>query len=114
MTHVQQIEQLSKTFCDKITNFLNENDLESIEFINPIIVLVDTKDENENSVNVIPCVTQFIDRDGSVGGIDNENEPVEWKLSDMSIEELAYILDIMNSQEFYEYAEDDNDQLLNP
>jgi hypothetical protein len=110
MTNVKKIELLSQSYCDKIIKFLIDNELESIEFINPIVMLIDMKN-NENSVNVIPCVTQFIDRDGIVGGVNNDNEPIDWKLSDMSVEELAYILDIMNTQEFYEYVDDDNNQI---
>ena len=112
MTYVKQIEAIANSYCEKITKFLVDNDLESIEFINPIVVLIDVKD-NEDAINVIPCVTQFIDREGMVGGIDNENEPIDWKLSDMSVEELAYILDIINTQQFYEYVDDDNNQIEN-
>jgi hypothetical protein len=107
MTNVKKIELLAKSYCDKIIKFLVDNDLESVEFINPIVVLIDMKD-NENSYNVIPCVTQFIDREGMVGGVDNDNDPIDWNLSDMSVEELAYILDILNTKEFYEYVEDND------
>lgn len=112
MTNLKKIELLANSYCDKIIKFFIDNDLETIEFINPIVVLIDTKD-NEDSLNVIPCVTQFIDRDGMVGGVDNNNEPIDWKLSDMSVEELAYILDIINTQDFYEYVDDDNNQIEN-
>lgn len=106
MTNIQKIEKLSKKYCEKIIDFLHENQLESIEFINPIVVLIDNK-ETENPTDIIPCITQFIDNEGFVGGIDNNNNPIDWHLSDMSIEELAYILDIIQTEEFYEFAEDE-------
>lgn len=106
MTNIQKIERLSKKYCDKIIDFLKDNQLESIEFVNPIVVLIDNK-ESENPTDIIPCITQFIDHDGFVGGIDNNNNPIDWHLSDMSIEELAYILDIIQTDEFYEFAEDE-------
>lgn len=106
MTNIQKIERLSKKYCDKIIDFLKDNQLESIEFVNPIVVLIDNK-ESENPTDIIPCITQFIDHDGFVGGIDNNNNPIDWHLSDMSVEELAYILDIIQTDEFYEFAEDE-------
>lgn len=106
MTNIQKIERLSKKYCEKIINFLQENQLETIEFVNPIVVLIDNK-ESENPTDIIPCVTQFIDCQGFVGGVDNKNNPVDWHLSDMSIEELAYILDIIQTEDFYEFAEDE-------
>lgn len=106
MQYVKRIEKLTIDYCNKIVDFLKNNEIEAIEFINPIAVFIDNK-ESESFASIIPCVIQFIDADGVVGGIDNNNEPIDWKLSEMSIEELAYILDTINTQSYYEYSEDE-------
>lgn len=93
------VQDLQKQLIDKVLSFMNEKDLNMVEFVTPFRIFVE--EPSFDDYVMIPLASRYLYRDGSIGADDEEI-----KIENCSIYEIAYIMDVLESGD-YTVDEDD-------
>ena len=91
--NAQRIRTLQREFITDISEFLGKNNIEEIEFARPFVINLDVTSPSGDDWGTEALVVTNMKNDGSVyaNSEDVSNQPV--KLSELSLDELAFILD---------------------
>jgi hypothetical protein len=98
------VQDLQKQLIDKVLSFMNEKDLNMVEFNTPFRIFVE--EPSFDDYVMIPLASRYLYRDGSIGA-DGE----EVKIENCSIYEIAYIMDVLEGGH---YTVDDDDEFIDP
>lgn len=96
-----QVQDLQKQLIDKILHFMDEKNLDMVEFKSPFRIFIEESTFDGDYV-MAPFPANFLYRDGSIGTYDDD----EVKLENLSIYEIAYIMDVLEGGD-YTVDEDD-------
>ena len=94
------VQGLQKQLIDKVLSFMKEKELNLVEFNEPFRVFVEEPSHYDDYVTV-PILVRSLYSDGSIVGDDDE-----LKIENLSIYEIAYIMDVLDSGK-YTVDEDD-------
>lgn len=99
------VQDLQKQLINKVLSFMNEKDLNMVELNTPFRIFVEEPSFDDDYV-MVPLASRYLYRDGSIGA-DGE----EVKIENLSIYEIAYIMDVLESGD---YTVDDDDEFIDP
>lgn len=94
------VQDLQKQLINKVLSFMDGEDLNMVKFNSPFRIFVE-EDTFDGDYVKVPIVARSLYADGSIGADDEE-----LKIENLSIYEIAYIMDVLESGD-YTVDEDD-------
>ncbi len=88
------VQELQGQFIDKILLFMKENEYNMVEFRNAFRVYIN-EESYDGDVIQVPIAARYLYADGNLG-----TEDQDVILKELSIYELAYMLDVLEGYEF--------------
>jgi hypothetical protein len=107
MKHFEEVQSLKTVMKKTIYRILEEMRLDTIHFENPPIVMVSDED-SYGEFCMVSCYLNSLDYGGNITGKNTtDGELHKWSLEDLSLEELAWVLDNIETGNFSSEPEDD-------
>lgn len=113
MNHQEKLKLFRTVLIDDIRKLLSNIDSDNIEFHNPFTCMIEEEDLNNGDYVKYPAIAKRIDSMGVIRGEDYNCSYGEWNYTELSLEEMAYLADVLSQTKFSLYDEslqtDDNE-----
>ena len=104
MTHIESIKKLQNELVDKVIQAMKTSELHMVEFKTPFRVFIEEQTFDGDYI-MVPLLARYLYDDGTLG-----TEDGDYILKDLTIYEIAYILDVLEAGEFTV----DDDEFIDP